>query len=198
MRMHCDFEESLQDESNFFSEVPKMRLLQGIVITTSLFISAGIGATLSSAQDAVKSPEETVSYIEGVISSGTASLEQARQASDVSKADCINVHLINAKGYLNIAQANAVNIQDANARNDSESVSHYQKLMVLAEGKTKEIDSLIKQCSEGVIQYSGETTLQTTYSCEYPPCVTDDTTPQTEISKIEESATDAPAASPYL
>ena len=191
------FEEVLQESKNFFREVPKMRLLQGMVITTSLLFSAGIGATEALSQEAPSSPEETVSYIENVISTGTTSLEKARQASDVSKADCINVHLINAKGYLNIAQANAVNIQDAQSRNDAESVAHYQKLLDLAGSKTMEIDALIKQCSEGVIQYSGDTTLKTTYTCEYPPCVKDDTTPDTEISKIEDSATSSPAASPY-
>jgi len=172
-----------------------MRQFNAFMIKAACFLSIGSWAVAASAQD----DNSVVSYIESVISGGNEKLEQARQSSDVSKADCINVNLINAKGYLNIAQSSTINLQNAQARNDSEGISHYQKLLDLAQSKTGEIETQIRQCSEGVVTYSGETTLKANYECEYPPCITDDISdPKTELSKIQDNIEDAPAASPYL
>ncbi len=175
----------------------QMRQFSAFIIKAACLISIVGWAAAAMAQESESG--SVVSYIESVISEGNQKLDKARQSSDVSKADCINVNLINAKGYLNIAQSSTINLQNAQSRSDADGVSHYQKLLDLAQTKTSEIETQIKQCDEGIVTYSGETTLKATYQCEYPPCLTDDVSDTTtELSKIQNEIEDAPAASPYL
>lgn len=138
-----------------------------IGVATSIF-----ACTLCYADEKGKQ-EDAVTYITGVISSGNALIDKARKEQDVTMMNCVNAQLINAKGFLNVAQSSTNNIADAKNRGDSATVEHNERLVTLAVSKVREIDMKMKQCASGVVKFTGDTTLQSTRSCKFEPCETD-------------------------
>ena len=146
------------------------------------------------------------SFLQEVITEGNLKLEDARSASDVAQMDCLNAILIQAKGYLNVAQTSEMNLMDAQQRNDESSVAHNQKLLNLAYSKGQELSLSMNQCSTGIINNAGETSLKSSYACKYEPCETDpdfDVTTREgnnafEQDIIEQIVNSTLVASPYL
>lgn len=177
-------------------------------IMKQLNIVAACAAIVCLASSAFAQAENTnvSSYLQDVINEGNNQLEEARSSSDVAQMDCLNTLLIQAKGYLNVAQSSEMNLMDAQQRNDEASIAHNQKLLNLAYSKGQELSLSMKQCTTGIINNDGETSLRSSYTCTYEPCLND---PDFEASTregntaaeqafIEQLELSTLSASPYL
>ena len=114
---------------------------------------------------------EGVSVIEGVISTGQSKLEEARAEQDVPRVDCINSLLVNARGFLSVAQSGEANLRDAVSRNDVEAQNHHAKLVQLAVSKSRNIEAKMSECSREMVAVSGTTSLETKRECKVEPCL---------------------------
>ena len=145
-------------------------------------------------------------YLQDVINEGNNQLEDARASSDVAQMDCLNTILIQAKGFLNVAQSSEMNLMDAQQRNDEASIAHNQKLLNLAYSKGQELSLSMKQCATGIINNDGETSLKSSYTCKYEPCLNDpdfqsstrEGNTAAEQAFIEQLELSTISASPYL
>ena len=146
------------------------------------------------------------SSLQDVIAEGNNQLEEARSSSDVAQMDCINTLLIQAKGFLNVAQSSEMNLMDAQQRNDEASIAHNEKLLSLAYTKGQELSLSMKQCATGIINNDGETSLKSSYTCKYEPCLNDpdfeastrEGNTASEQAFIEQLELSTISASPYL
>ena len=146
-----------------------MRKTFAIAALSTLLVSS-----LAYAQDGKGMLEEAsqgVSEIEGVISTGQAKLEEARAEQDVPRVDCINSLLVNARGFLSVAQSGEANLRDAVNRNDLEAQNHHAKLVQLAVSKSRSIEAKMSECSREMVAVSGTTTLETKRECKVEPCL---------------------------
>ncbi|MBQ1926782.1 MAG: hypothetical protein II767_07730 [Proteobacteria bacterium] len=142
------------------------------------FAIAAVSALLVSSsaygQDSKGMLEEAsqgVSAIEEVISNGQSKLEEARAEQDVPRVDCINSLLVNARGFLSVAQSGEANLRDAVNRNDIEAQNHHAKLVQLAVSKSRNIEAKMSECSREMVAVSGTTTLETKRECKVEPCL---------------------------
>jgi len=115
--------------------------------------------------------DAAVMRITSIIDRGGSLLDEAREASDIARMDCINTLLVNAKGFLSIAQNGSTNLRDALSRNDQPAQTHHYKLIQLAVDRSNNIEASMLQCGASVVEVSGETRLETTRTCKIEPCL---------------------------
>ena len=151
-------------------------------------------------QSMMDEASEAVSHVESVISEGQDMLREAQADSDISRMDCLNAQLINARGFLNVVQNGEANLRDAVSRNDTAAQQHHYKLVQLAVSKTDTISAKMSECVTGVLgDLSGETRQDTQRVCSIEPCLGGEEyfepALKTEVSLMKDSVVDA---SPYL
>jgi len=148
----------------------------------------------------LKSASDGVTHVESVISSGQEMLADAKLEADVTRMDCLNAQLINAKGYYNVVQNGEANLRDAVSRNDEAAQQHHYKLVQLAVSKIDNIAARMQECTSGLFgNITGETRQETHRKCAIEPCLGGeeyyDPSIANELQYMEQSAVDA---SPYL
>ena len=141
-----------------------------------------------------------VAHVEEVISNGQNMLSEAKDDADVSRMDCLNTQLINAKGYYNVIQNSEANLRDAVSRNDTAAQQHHFKLVQLALSKIDGISAKMSECSTGVLgNLSGGSVQETQRQCSIEPCLGGEEyyepSLKSEVQYMEQSVVDA---SPYL
>ena len=170
----------------------------------TLALTVLVSATTVWADDAVEQANNTITEINEIITNGNELLSNAQQTSDVMMMDCINAQLINARGFLNIAQSSRDNLKDAQSRQDDAAIQHNQKIITLAASKAREIEIRMNQCSSGNMHSTGDTALVSNRTCAVQPCLTDHALdPSTNMGLTQEEQTQAKSyipdiASPYL
>ena len=137
------------------------------------FTALGCAVILSAGSALAQDSTNVSSFLQDVIAEGNLKLEEARASSDVAQMDCLNAILIQAKGFLNVAQTSEMNLMDAQQRNDEAGIAHNQKLLSLAYSKGQELSLSMKQCATGLLTNDGETSLKSSYQCKYEPCKND-------------------------
>ncbi|MBQ9396284.1 MAG: hypothetical protein IJU23_12335 [Proteobacteria bacterium] len=114
---------------------------------------------------------EGVVHVQGIVQDAQEAFEEARNDNDVTRMDCINALLVNARGFLSVVKNGESNLQDAVSRNDSESMQHHYKLVQLGVSKGNEVSARLSECSSGAIGVYGTTVLKTTRECAIEPCL---------------------------
>ena len=170
------------------------------VMLWSSSVAFGQESVSKSGQAMLDEASVAVEHVESVIAEGQFMLNEAQAGLDVSQMDCLNAQLINARGFLNVAQNGEANLRDAVSRDDTAAQQHHLKLIQLAVSKTDAISSKMKECSTGILDnISGETRQDTQRVCSIEPCLGGEEyyepSLKTEITLIYDSVVDA---SPYL
>ena len=112
-----------------------------------------------------------VNRLEEIIAQGQEMLSKAQKEEDVTKIDCLNTLLVNAQGFLSVAQNSESNLKDAITRNDKEGQQHHYKLIQLGVSKGNDISIRMMECSSGVVGVSGTTVQETVRVCKIEPCL---------------------------
>ena len=172
-------------------------LYAGILIPSIAFADE---TAVKSSEVMLNEASSGVAHVEKVITDGQNMLSQAKEEADVARMDCLNVQLINAKGYYNVVQNSEANLRDAVSRGDSAAQQHHYKLVQLAVSKTDNIAVKMTECMTGVLgSLSGGQRQDTQRVCAIEPCLGGeeyyDSSVKSEIQYMEQSSIDA---SPYL
>lgn len=114
---------------------------------------------------------EGVVRVQGIVQDAQEALEEARSDNDVSRMDCINALLVNARGFLSVVKTGEGNLRDAVERDDSESMQHHYKLVQLGVSKGNEVAARLNECSSGAIGVYGTTVTKSTRVCAVEPCL---------------------------
>lgn len=158
-------------------------------------LCASANTSIPSDDVMLEEASEGVLRVEAVIAHGTEMLGEARVDADVPRIDCINGHLVNVRGFLNVVQNGASNLRDAISRSDVEARDHHYKLLKLAIGKTEAIDGMMLQCSPGMVDFSGQTKRDTSRDCKVKPCLEGS---ELTMPEAENDLRPPADASPYL
>lgn len=143
------------------------KVLAGTILTALLVSTSVYAQDNGMLEEAARG----VSEIEGVINTGMSKLNEARAEQDVPRVDCINSLLVNARGFLSVAQSGEANLRDAVNRNDVEAQNHHAKLVQLAVSKSRNIEAKMSECSREMVAVSGTTVLETKRECKVEPCL---------------------------
>lgn len=178
------------------------KLTIGILFAAILIPSIAFAeeTVVKNSQSMLNEASSGVAHVEEVIADGQNMLSQAKEEADVARMDCLNVQLINAKGYYNVVQNSEANLRDAVSRGDSAAQQHHYKLVQLAVSKIDNIAVKMTECTTGVLgSLSGESRQDTQRTCTIEPCLGGesyyDPSLKSEIQYMEQSSIDA---SPYL
>ncbi|MBR4986813.1 MAG: hypothetical protein IKY83_13860 [Proteobacteria bacterium] len=159
-----------------------MRKAFALVALAALLVSS---SALGQDSGMLEEASRGVSEIEGVISTGLSKLEEARAEQDVPRVDCLNSLLVNARGFLSVAQSGESNLRDAINRNDVEAQNHHAKLVQLAVSKSRNIEAKMSECSREMVAVSGSTVLETKRTCMVEPCLGGEKYYDPDLSRIQ-------------
>ena len=155
-----------------------------LICTSFLMLVMPSFAQAQTGSEMLKTADAAVTRITSIIDRGGSLLNEAREASDVARMDCINTLLVTATGFLTVAQNGNTNLRDALSRDDLPAQQHHYKLIQLATDRSNSIEANMLQCGASIAEVSGETRLETTRTCRIEPCLS---------TELDDSLTNPPA-----